>query len=117
MQPALAVANVVRTSATVVTVTLPAVATYDIAAPETITATIPAAAVAQSAGALVAAPPFPVTVAAGSAALSGTVTNDSEVEMRVGGSTILLTLTDDTWVTAFDAQRQAIIDGVTSAQS
>jgi len=61
----LAVTTVVRTSDTVVTVTLPAVAAYDIAASEVLTATIPASAVA-SAGAVVATPtitihPVPVT--------------------------------------------------------
>lgn len=42
--PALAVTDVVRTSNTVVTITLPAVATYDIISRETITITIPASA-------------------------------------------------------------------------
>ena len=117
VKPALAVTDVVRTSATLVTITLPAVATYDIAAAETITATIPAAALAQSGTGIVAAPTFQVTVAAGTAALTGTVTDDSETDIRAGGSTILLTLTDDTWVTGFNPQRrQAIIDGLTSAQ-
>ncbi|MDH4275506.1 MAG: OmpA family protein, partial [Gammaproteobacteria bacterium] len=42
--PALTVANVVRTSNTVVTITFPAVPSYSITAPETITATVPSAA-------------------------------------------------------------------------
>ena len=116
VKPSLAVTDVVRTSATLVTITLPAVATYDITANETITATIPAAALVQSGTGIMAAPTFQVTVAAGTVALTGTVTDDSETDIRAGGSTILLTLTDDTWVTAFNPQRQAIIDGLTSAQ-
>lgn len=45
VSPALVVGNVVRTSATVVTITLPAVALYNITVPETVTATVPVAAV------------------------------------------------------------------------
>ena len=82
VKTALAVGDVVRTSNTLVTVTLPSVGTYDITATETITATIPAAALAQSGSAVVAAPTFQVTVTAGSAALTGTVTDDSESEME-----------------------------------
>ncbi|MFQ6031011.1 MAG: hypothetical protein ACE5Q6_26395, partial [Dehalococcoidia bacterium] len=54
------------------------------------------------------------------AALSGTVTDDDESDIRLGGSTIILTLTNATWVAAgapFDAQRQGIIDGLDSGQS
>jgi len=58
------VAGVVRTSDTVVTITLDAQATYNITATETITATIPATALT-AAGALVASPAFQVTAAGG----------------------------------------------------
>ena len=55
------------------------------------------------------------------AAVTGTAATDlSESEVVSGGETIIVTLTNDTWVTAgatFDAQRQAIIDGLDSAQS
>jgi hypothetical protein len=114
-----AVTDVVRTSDTVVTVTLPAFGGYDITATETITATIPTTAVAGG-SAIVAAPTFDVAVSAGTVALTGTVTDDSELDIRTGGSTIILTLTDDTWVAAgaaFDAERQNIIDGLDSAQA
>lgn len=53
--PALAVTDVLRTSDTVVTITLPAVATYDITADETITVTVPASATSAT-SAIVAAP-------------------------------------------------------------
>ena len=60
------VTAVVRTSSTVVTVTLTAAAAYDITAQETITATIPATALVTSASAIVASPTFTVdAVAAG----------------------------------------------------
>ena len=48
--------------------------------------------------------------------LSGTVTTTiTEADIVTGGRTIILTLSGDTWVasgTAFDAQRQFIIDGL-----
>ncbi len=53
-----------------------------------------------------------------SAALSGTVTTATEAQIVAGGLTVILTLTNDTWVAAgaaFDAQRQNIIDGLDSA--
>jgi hypothetical protein len=55
------------------------------------------------------------------AALSGTVTSSiTEADIVTGGKTIILTVTDDTWVATgatFDGQRQNIINGVDSAQS
>ena len=62
----LAVSAVVRTSDTVVTITLTAFATYDITATETITATIPATAVSLGAQ-IVASPTFQVTATAAGA--------------------------------------------------
>jgi len=56
-----------------------------------------------------------------SAALTGTITASiNEGDIVSGGKTIILTLTNDTWVTAgatFDAQRQNIINGIDSAQA
>ncbi len=60
VKPGIETADVVRTSATVCTITLDAEATYNITATETITVTVPAAAVA-SAIATVAAPTFTVS--------------------------------------------------------
>lgn len=58
----------------------------------------------------------PDLVASTSVALTGTVTATiNEDDIIAGGKTIILTLTDDTFVAAgatFDAQRQAIIDGL-----
>lgn len=53
-----------------------------------------------------------------SVALTGTVTTAIKSDIVSGGKTIILTLTGDTWVAVgatFDAQRQNIIDGLTSA--
>lgn len=56
-----------------------------------------------------------------SAAITGSITpSTSEADIVAGGKTIIITLTDDTWVAAggtFDGQRQNIINGLTSAQS
>lgn len=51
------------------------------------------------------------------AALSGTILGATEADIVAGGKTIILTLQNDTWVAAgaaFDAQRQAILDGLSS---
>lgn len=55
------------------------------------------------------------------AAVTGTVTAAiTEANVVAGGKTIIITITNDTWVTSgatFDAVRQDIIDGLVSAQS
>ena len=55
------------------------------------------------------------------ATISGTAASGlTETQVRDGGETIIITLTNDTWVAAgatFDAERQNIIDGLDSAQS
>ena len=110
--------HVVRTSATVATITLPAFSTYDITAQETITVTVPAAALVSSGSDLEAATTFNTTVATGSLALTGTVTNDNEEDIRTGLSTIVLTLTDDTWHTNIgtaSAETTALITNLDSA--
>jgi len=57
----------------------------------------------------------------GTAGATGTlVPTSTEAQIVSGGRTLILTLTDDTWVAAgatFNAQRQNIIDGLDSAQS
>ncbi|MEE8060684.1 MAG: DUF2341 domain-containing protein [Gemmatimonadales bacterium] len=59
-----------------------------------------------------------------SAAVTGTITpSATELDITNGGKTIIITLTGDTWVPAgagageFDTIRQAIIDGLDSAQA
>ena len=114
----LAVGDVVRTSDTVVTVTLPAFASFNITATETITATIPAAAL-NGGLAVVAAPTFTVAVVP-FATLTGTAVSCTEADIVAGAKTVILTLNGDTWVAAgatFDAQRQNIINGLDSAQA
>lgn len=116
----LPVTAVVRTSDTVVTITLVAVPNYDITATETITVTVPATALVTSSSDIIATPTFTVTASTATAAISGTATAAiDETNVRVGGDTIIITLANGSWIGAgapFDAQRQAIIDGLDSAQ-
>ena len=119
-RPAIPVGNVVRTSDTVVTITMPAVPGYNITSTETITATVPASALVTSAVAVVADPVFAIVSLIETAALSGTITNDTELDIRNGGATIVLTLNNVQWeaaVGADNAQTQALIDGIDSAQA
>ncbi|MCK5319193.1 MAG: hypothetical protein KAJ55_14875 [Anaerolineales bacterium] len=116
----LLVATVVRTSSTRYTVTLSAQAGYDITAQETITVRVPSVALVLGNQGVIATPTFNVDTLP-QAAATGTITPGStEALIVAGGETLILTLTDGTWVAsgaAFNAQRQAIIDGITSAQS
>lgn len=60
--------------------------------------------------------PFVTAVLTGTAIAGGVL----ESEIVAGGETIIITLTNDTWVAAggtFNAQRQNIIDGLDSAQA
>ena len=121
--PGIETADLVRTSATVATITLDAEATYSIATNETIGATIPADVFAG--GVIIAVSnTFAVTAQTPvTATLSGTVTSATEEDMVTGGKTLILTLSDDTWLAAgtgpigSTANTQAIIDGLTAATS
>lgn len=111
---------VIRTSDTVVTITLPATADYNITATETITATIPASALTGAVGA-VAVPTFTVSTGAASVAVTGTITATvDEADIRTGGKTLILTVTNDDWVAdgaTFNAIRDDILAGLTAASS
>jgi hypothetical protein len=113
--------DVVRTSDTVVTITLDAEASYNITAQETITATIPASAMSISALAVTASPTFTISVdVPATIAVTGTADGATDDDIVNGGKTIILTVADDTWVSsgaAFNAQRQNIIDGLDAATS
>lgn len=113
--------DLVRTSDTVATITMPAVALYDIASTETITATIPASALSVSASAVVASPTADITVdVPASITVTGTADGAGSRDIIAGGKTIILTASDDTWVASgavFNAQRQNIIDGLDAASS
>ncbi len=117
----LGVTSVVRTSSSVATITIAAadVGDYRIDDPDVVTVTVPNAALVTSTGDITGTPTFTVTGAAESVAVSGTLgaSGGTAAEIRAGGETIILTLTNTKWVTSgatFDAQRQAIIDGLDS---
>jgi len=113
------VTAVVRTSPTVVTITLTAQAAYNITDTETITVTVPASALVTSGSPVVATPTFSVTEIP-VATVSGTaVPSSTEAQIVAGARTIIITLADDEWVASgatFNAIRQDIIDGLDSAQ-
>lgn len=79
--------HVVRTSATVATITLPAVSNYSIAAKETITATIPAS-VLTGASPIVATPTFTVAQAVNAVTANVALTGIATV-LRAGAKTYL----------------------------
>lgn len=81
VRSALTSSNVVRTSNTVCTITLPAVSTYSITADETITVTLPASALTGG-NAVTATPTFSVTAPA-----SGTTYNDTVAETGAAADT------------------------------
>jgi hypothetical protein len=119
----MSVTSVVRTSATIATVTLVAadVADYRVDSAETITATVPASAISIS-DAMTATPTIPITATSESVSVSGTLgaSGGTPSEIVAGGETVILTLANVSWVAsgaAFDAQRQNIIDGLDSNQS
>ena len=115
----LGVSAVVRTSDTLVTITIPAadVEDYRITSNETITVTVPASAIS-TAGALTASPTALISASTETATVSGTLSDGgTPAEIVAGGQTIVITLANTTWVAAgatFEAQRQNIIDGIAS---
>ncbi len=104
--------NVVRTSATVCTITVPATPGYAISSTENITATIPAVAIV-SPEPITATPDATLTAVVESAARSGTATAADEDDIRTGSTSLVVDLTNVTFVDAFDNTiRQAVIDGL-----
>jgi len=118
----MAVGSVVRTSATIVTVTVAAgdVGDYRITSEETITATVPASSNSVAA-ALTATPTFAISTISETAATTGTLSDDgTTAEVIAGGETVIITLTNTKWVAddgTFAGVRQDIIDGMVSGSS
>jgi hypothetical protein len=116
------VSSVIRTSATIATITLTAseVEDYRITSDETITVTVPASANTASA-AITATPTFTISAATEGVALTGTLqAGVTSPTIVAGGKTLILTLTNTKWVAdgaTFNAQRQGIINGITSSKS
>jgi len=119
----LGVGAVARTSDTLVSITIPAgdVGDYRIVTNEVITTTVPATAMVSGAGP-VATPTTTITGTVESAAVTGTLggSGGTAAEIEAGGETVIITLTNTTWVTAgatFNAQRQNILDGLVADDS
>jgi hypothetical protein len=108
-------AAVVRTSDTIVTITVPEtkVRSYQIDANEVITVTVPAAAVAGT-GALTATPTITITAGAESARLGGTGASFMRpADLVAGSKTFVITLTNTKWIPSgadFDEERRVIIN-------
>ncbi len=116
----LAVTDVIRVTDTIVIIGLPAFATYDITATETITVTVPASALVLTAVAVVGAPTFTVVTVGQAAILSGSIFGVTEREMRMGGRELIITLIDATWdatIGADNSKTQDLIDGIDSAEA
>jgi len=111
--------SVVRTSGTVVTITLTAseVAGYLVDSNETLTVTVPNAAISIS-GDLTGSPTVTLTAAAESVATTGTLSDDATpAQIRAGSETLIQTLTNTKWRPAgadFNAQRRNILDALVS---
>eukprot|EP00163_Fabomonas_tropica_P028388 TRINITY_DN575_c1_g1_i2.p1 TRINITY_DN575_c1_g1~~TRINITY_DN575_c1_g1_i2.p1 ORF type:complete len:1161 (-),score=219.44 TRINITY_DN575_c1_g1_i2:122-3253(-) len=122
VQTAIPVSNVVRTSDTVVTITLPAISSYFLSAgDEIIVCTgIPASALTLGTAIDNVAGTFTISDLGANAAITGTMQAGGVLESEIvsGNQTIIITITNDRWVAAgatFDAQRAAIIAGIVSA--
>jgi len=106
--------NLVRDSATQLTLTLPATAGYSIAADETITVAPPANSVKR--GDAPSSQTFEVSIV--TVALSGTMVAGGVLESEIvtGSETLIITLTGDTWVATVGADNAittALIAGIT----
>ena len=108
--------SVVRTSSTVVTITVAAsdVSDYEIRLSETVTATVPGSALSGGVE-ITAAPTFRLDPVSESLAVTGTLgaSGGTAAELRSGGETVILTLTNAKWNDAgatFNNQRQTILD-------
>eukprot|EP00163_Fabomonas_tropica_P011118 TRINITY_DN2164_c0_g1_i2.p1 TRINITY_DN2164_c0_g1~~TRINITY_DN2164_c0_g1_i2.p1 ORF type:complete len:1432 (+),score=338.63 TRINITY_DN2164_c0_g1_i2:411-4706(+) len=120
---ALSPGDVVRTNATAVSITIPAVPSYVISQSESVQVTVPAAALVSSSSAIVSQTNATITDSNVEAVLStDTADNkwwDSDLTSG-GGKSVYITLRYDQWLdsgTAFDGSRATIISGLDSAQS
>ncbi len=106
--------NLVRDSASQLTLTLPASASYAIASDETVTVAPTAASVVR--GRAPAVQTFEISII--TIALTGTMVAGgvTEAEMVTGGETLIITLTGDTWdadIGSDNAQTTALLAGIT----
>jgi hypothetical protein len=91
--------DVVRTSDTIVTITLPASASYSLVAEESVTVVVPGSCVQKGITPVIASPTFylsPVVITLSGTAIAGGVL---ESEIVAGGETIIMTMSGSTWPT------------------
>jgi len=106
--------SIVRTSDTVVTITLPSVSTYHITAAQIITPAIPLSLVGSGVSPVLSSS---FTIYPVSAAVSGTVVSTATVQNSIvsGGKTISITLSKGTWATdvvSNSVKVNQLIDGI-----
>ncbi len=123
VRDALTTLNVQRISDTQVRITLPAAASYDISVIDNITVTVTAAAIKfLTSGSVVADNGFTISPSAATVSVSGNIqsgANDQESSIRAGGSTIILTVSEDSWVAGIGentVQNQQLINGISGNQ-
>jgi hypothetical protein len=102
-----------------VTITLPAVPEYNISSAQTITLdTAALASLVTVDGELKnSQPSFTITPSDTTAQLSGTALSAAENDIKTGGRTIVITLTDNQWaddIVSNKAKRDALFDGITA---
>ena len=91
---------IVRTSASVLTITLPPAVSYAIGSDEVLSLTVPAAMMETTASAVAATPNLTIANSTTTAALTGTIQSaaaNEETDIEAGGSTIIITLSGDNW--------------------
>lgn len=106
--------DVVRTSSTVCTITLPAFATYDITAQETITATIPAAALVTSSSPVVASPTFTVDTEVADTITLTDITDDRIFQRDTATGNKSVTITGTYTGTPTAIQARIVEDGTST---
>jgi len=111
--------SVVRTSNTVVTITLPVITGYNIVNSQTINLTIPKALLTIDTSDVTASPGFSISALTPTVAASGTLTASSTgSDVVAGGKTLILTLTNDIWATdvaSNKTKREALLGGITAS--
>ena len=116
---ALSHADVTRTSDTVVTITLPAISGYAIGSDETVSIAVPHEALATTTSDVPGNTTLTIVNEGASLTITGTIQNGSknkESDIVSGGSTIIITVSDDTWESAIGDDNTittALINGIT----
>jgi hypothetical protein len=103
----------------IVTITLPAVPEYNISGTQTITLDTAALTSLVTVDGMLknSQPSFTITPSDTTAQLSGTALSAAESDIKAGGKTLVITLTDNQWaddIVSNKAKRDALFDGITA---